>query len=126
MTKKRAVSEKLKTLFLVFFTGERKSEVMAEGENRRVEVGEEVGEASDSAAKEESSGSQDNIDNDRESCRRATCPLSVNKVSLSWTKSWKSWELTRGKRKEADPKGRKMRGKLEKIRSWKSFGGKRN
>ena len=35
---------------------------MAEGEKRRAEVGEEVDEASDSAAEKESSGSQDNID----------------------------------------------------------------
>ena len=76
MTNKRAVSEQHETRFLVFFTGERKSEVMAEGEKRRAEDDVEVGEASGSVAEKESSGSQDNIDNESESHQRATGDLS--------------------------------------------------
>ena len=49
---------------------------MAEGEKRRAEVDEEVDEASDSAAEKESSGTQDNIDNESESRQRAIRDLS--------------------------------------------------
>ena len=48
----------------MLFHRQEKSEVMAESEKRRAEVGEEVDEASDSAAEKESSGSPDNIDNE--------------------------------------------------------------
>ena len=57
------MSEKHKILFLVVFTSERKSEVMAEREKRLEEVGEKVGGASNSAAERERSCSQYNIDN---------------------------------------------------------------
>ena len=49
---------------------------MSEGEKRRAEVGEELNETSDSAVEKESSGLQDNIDNESESRQRVTGDLS--------------------------------------------------
>ena len=72
--------------------------------------------------------SQDNIDNESEFRQKATGDLSpqCNQSEPVMDRELEEMGTDERKKKRGRPKGRKMRGKLEKIRSWKSFGGERN